>query len=80
MPSTLAALTFFIWYTQYCKLQSKRWYALSLSDIMIPEEKNVVLRKSLLPVYSQNLEEVYTVPYNDGKGEEVWVKHYASLP
>jgi hypothetical protein len=80
LPMTLAALSFFLWYVQYHKLQSKRWYALSLSDIMIPEEKNVVLRKSILPTYSQNLDEVYTVPYDGGKGEEVWVKHYASLP
>jgi len=80
LPMTLAGLSFFFWYVQYHKLQSKRWYALSLSDIMIPEEKNVVLRKSLLDSYTQNLDNVYTVPYNDGKGEEVWVKHYAALP
>jgi hypothetical protein len=80
MPSTLAGLAFFIWFVMYSKLDGKRWQALALSDIMIPKEKNVVMRKSLLPAYTQNLDDVYTVPYNDGKGEEVWVKHFASLP
>jgi len=80
MPGTLAGMSFFVWYVSYSRLMAKRWFALSLSDIMIPAEKGIVLRQSLLPSYSQNLDEVYMVPYNDGKGEEVWVKNFASLP
>jgi len=80
LPATLASASFFFWIASYLKLKSKRWERLSLSDIMIPEEKDVELRKSVFDHYTQQLDEVYTVPYSDGTGEKVWVEHFASLP
>jgi hypothetical protein len=80
LPALLASLSFFMWAAGYSRMHSRRWEQLSLFDVMCLDEDHVPLRPSLLPKYTQNLDEVYMLPYNDGQGEEVWIDNFKSLP
>jgi len=74
-PAAFAATAFFFWFQSYMKLRAKHCDRLALSDVMMPSEGAVKLRPSLKTSYSQELDDVYMVPYQDGKGEAVWVLH-----
>jgi hypothetical protein len=77
LAGPLAFLAFFPWLAGYNKLCSRRVDQLSLQDIQIPDEDGEVEKRiSLRPKYSQNLDEVYMAAYDDGKGEEVWLKNH----